>query len=69
MYKKNGERVSIIPLEPLKGLIYGGLKWDVKGLNTGTGWFGISNKILDQKATIQMQSGSLLLIQIKDKMK
>jgi len=69
LQKKDGERVSIIPLEPLKGLNYEGLKWEVKDLNTNAGWFGISNIIVDKKATIRLQSGSLLLIQIKDKMK
>ncbi len=64
--KKTEETISIIPLEPTEGLTYHGMKWDVTDLTTKAGWFGISNRVEEKQATIQLSKGSLLLIQIKD---
>jgi thiamine pyrophosphokinase len=65
----NGEKddiISIIPLTDVLGLNYKGLHWSVKDKKTNFGWFGISNKLSKDKATIKLNKGKLLVIRIKE---
>src|SRR4030042_3096092 len=56
--------ISIIPLSDIEGLNYTGFKWNVKTLDTKIGWFGISNKILNKKASINFSKGKILIIKL-----
>jgi len=57
--------ISIIPLSDIEGLNYTGFKWNVKNLDTKIGWFGISNKILNKKASINFSKGKILIIKLR----
>jgi len=57
--------VSVIPLSDVNGLNYIGFKWNVKNLDTKIGWFGISNKILNKKASINFSKGKILVIKLR----
>jgi thiamine pyrophosphokinase len=57
--------ISVIPLSDVSKLNYTGLKWNVNNINTKSGWFGISNEILEEKATINFSSGKILLIRVR----
>jgi len=54
--------VSIVPLTDVLGLNYNGLKWLVKDKNTKFGWFGISNRLSENKANISLKKGKILVI-------
>jgi thiamine pyrophosphokinase len=57
--------ISIIPLSDINNLNYTGFKWNVKNLDTKIGWFGISNKILNKKASINFLKGKILIIKLR----
>lgn len=57
--------ISVIPLSDVNSLNYTGFKWNVKNLNTKIGWFGISNKILNKKASINFSKGKILVIKLR----
>ncbi len=60
------EIVSIIPLTDVYDLNYKGMKWNVKNKNTSLGWFGISNKIVENNAKIEFKKGKLLVIRTRE---
>jgi thiamine pyrophosphokinase len=57
--------ISVIPLSDVTNLNYDGFKWNVKNLDTKIGWFGISNKILNKKASINFSKGKILIIKLR----
>ncbi|MCF7861007.1 thiamine diphosphokinase [Candidatus Woesearchaeota archaeon] len=57
-----GKTISVIPLEPVKGLSYTGLKWNVNNLDTESGWFGVSNLATEDICRIDMKSGKVMII-------
>jgi len=57
--------ISVIPITDVRDLNYNGLKWNVKELDTKTGWFGISNKITGKKARISFSKGKVLIIRVR----
>ena len=58
--------LSVIPISDVHNLNYDGLKWNVKNLNTKSGWFGLSNKFEKNKANISFSKGKILVIRIRD---
>jgi len=58
--------VSVIPLTDVSGLSYTGLKWLVSNKHTKFGWFGISNRLTQNNATISLSEGKLLVIRVKE---
>ncbi|RLI52364.1 MAG: hypothetical protein DRO93_15125 [Candidatus Thorarchaeota archaeon] len=58
--------VSVIPLTDVSGLSYTGLKWLVSNKHTKFGWFGISNRLTQNNATISLLEGKLLVIRVKE---
>lgn len=58
--------VSVIPLTDVSGLSYTGLKWLVSDKHTKFGWFGISNRLTQNNATISLSEGKLLVIRVKE---
>lgn len=58
--------VSIIPLNLVSGLSYTGLKWGVEDKQVDIGWLGICNKLSENKASVKLNSGKLLIIKSKD---
>ncbi len=60
------EIISIIPLTDIIGLSYKGMKWLLSDKNTKFGWFGISNKIIENKANISLKKGKILVIRVRD---
>jgi len=62
---KKDEIISIIPLTDIYKLNYKGLKWNVSDLDTNIGWFGISNRLIEEKANISFLQGKLLLIRVR----
>ncbi|MBU2542108.1 thiamine diphosphokinase [Patescibacteria group bacterium] len=62
---KIGETISIIPLGEVQGLTYTGLKWGVENKNVEFGWLGVCNKLVQEKATIKLKSGRVLVIRVK----
>ena len=65
----NGEKddiISVVPITDVDNLSYTGLKWNVKNLDTGIGWFGISNKLTDGKAVIDFSKGKVLIIRVRE---
>lgn len=62
---KKDDIISIIPISSISNLKYSGFKWNVKNLNTQPGWFGISNKIEKEPASISFSDGKLLLIRVR----
>jgi len=60
------EIISVIPMTDILGLSYKGMKWLVSNKNTKFGWFGISNKLLQNKANVSFKKGKLLLIRVRN---
>ena len=58
--------VSIIPLTDISGLSYDGMKWLVSDKDTKFGWFGISNRLTDNKSNISFSKGKILVIRVRD---
>ena len=63
---KKDDIISVVPLTDLFGLSYKGLKWKVTDKNTRLGWFGISNRLSDNKAKISLTKGKLLVIKVRE---
>lgn len=57
--------ISVLPLSDVFNLNYLGFKWDVKNLDTKSGWFGISNKMLGNNASINFSEGKILVVKIR----
>ncbi len=58
-----GERISIFPLtECVRGMSSKGLKWELTGLQWERGDMGLSNETVDEKFTIKVSDGKLLMI-------
>ena len=57
--------ISILPLSDVSKLNYIGLKWNVENLDTKSGWFGISNKMLEDKASINFKDGKILIVKVR----
>lgn len=64
---KKGDIVSVIPISNVRGLYYKGLKWNPKSKNVGTGWIGVSNRMISNKATIKLKSGKIIVIKSRGK--
>lgn len=62
IYGYKGQIVSIIPLSEVRGLTYKGLYWRMGNASKPLGWLGIRNKLVNKKATINIDSGVLLVI-------
>jgi thiamine pyrophosphokinase len=62
---KKDEIISVIPISSISNLKYSGFKWNVENLDTKPGWFGISNKIEKESASISFSDGKLLLIRVR----
>jgi len=58
--------VSVVPLTDVAGLSYNGLKWLVNDKNTKFGWFGISNRLSENKANISLKQGKILVIRANE---
>jgi len=58
--------VSIIPLTDVSGLSYNGMKWLVSDKDTEFGWFGVSNRLTDNKSNISFSKGKILVIRVRD---
>ena len=58
--------VSIIPLTDISGLSYNGMKWLVSDKDTEFGWFGISNRLTDNKSNISFSKGKILVIRVRE---
>ncbi|HBU06456.1 MAG TPA: thiamine diphosphokinase [Candidatus Magasanikbacteria bacterium] len=63
---ERGEIVSVIPLNLVTGLTYTGLKYGVKDKQVNLGWLGVCNRLSDEKASINLQSGKVLIIRSKN---
>ncbi len=61
-----GDTVSIVPLSPIKGLTYSGLKWKVEDMDTPFGWFGICNNLSEPTAKIALKQGKILVMKTRD---
>ncbi len=59
------DTISVIPLSDVNNLKYTGFKWNITNLDTKIGWFGISNKILNKKASINFSKGKILIIKFR----
>lgn len=62
---EKNEIVSVIGLSNVSNLNYKGFKWNVKNLCTKPGWFGISNKMLSDKANIDFSEGKIIVIKVR----
>lgn len=62
---KKNSIVSVIPISDIKSLNYKGFKWNVKNLDTKIGWFGISNILVENKASITFSKGKVLVIRVR----
>ncbi|MBN2066658.1 MAG: thiamine diphosphokinase [Candidatus Thermoplasmatota archaeon] len=62
---KENDIVSVVPLTDVAGLSYKGMKWPVTNKKTTVGWFGISNRLLQNTATIALAKGKLLVIRVR----
>ena len=58
--------VSVIPFGLVRGLNYEGLKWNVKEKEVDFGWLGVCNRLDDNKAKINLESGRVLVIRARD---
>lgn len=56
--------VSVVPISDVSNLNYTGFKWNVKNLDTKSGWFGLSNKILENRGSISFDNGKILIIKV-----
>jgi thiamine pyrophosphokinase len=57
--------VSVLPLSDVSNLNYLGFKWNIKNLDTKAGWFGISNKMLGDNASINFSDGKILIVKVR----
>jgi len=64
IHGKRGDIVSVIPITPIRGLSYHGLKWLVKNKKVTTGWCGVRNQLIKNKARISLKKGKALVIKI-----
>jgi thiamine pyrophosphokinase len=62
---KKGDLISVIPLTPVRGLSYDGLKWNVENIDVEFGWFGIRNRMAKSRARISLNSGKILVIKTR----
>lgn len=62
---KRGDIISVIPITPIHGLSYHGLKWLVKNKKVTTGWCGVRNQMTANKARIHLKKGKALVIKIR----
>ncbi len=58
--------ISVIPISDVSNLNYSGFKWNVKNLETESGWFGLSNKLVEDKGSISFDSGKILVIKVRN---
>jgi len=61
---KRGDIISVIPIAHVHGLSYQGLKWSVKNKKVSTGWCGVRNQMIANKALISLKKGKALVIKI-----
>ena len=61
-----GDIVSVVPLTPLSGLTYSGLKWGVRSKRTPFGWVGVSNVMTGNVAHISVTRGRALVIRVRE---
>jgi len=57
--------VSVIPLQKAKGLNYSNLLYPVKNLDVDVGWLGSRNRMTERQASIDFESGTLLVVRHK----
>jgi len=55
---KSGDIISVIPISPIRGLSYRGLKWSVRNQKVTTGWCGVRNQMTGKKARITLKKRS-----------
>ena len=60
------EIISILPISNVKNLCLSGFKWDVKNLDTKSGWFGLSNITKDENVKISFDKGKILVVKSKE---
>lgn len=60
-----GDIISAVPLTPVKGLTYVGLKWNLKDRSLPWGWIGVRNVLVGKHARITLKSGKILIIKTK----
>jgi len=63
---KKDDIISVIPLTDIKGLTYNGFKWNLKNKDKKFGWFGICNRLTNDKGKICIKKGKTLIIKSKD---
>jgi thiamine pyrophosphokinase len=63
---KKNDIVSIIALADVEGLTYQGLKWELNNFSAKSGWIGVCNKMISNKASVKLISGKILVIKSKD---
>lgn len=59
---KKNDIVSILPLTPVEGLSYRGLKWNLKNYSVDFGWLGVRNRMTKNKASVKLDKGKILVI-------
>ena len=59
------DTVSVVSLSDVSKLNYSGFKWNVKNLDTKSGWFGISNRMIEDKASISFSDGKILIVKVR----
>jgi len=63
---KKGDIISIFALTNVTSLSYKGLKYKVTNKNVSAGWIGSSNEFSENKATISLKSGKVLVIRPRE---
>ena len=63
---KKDDIISIIPLSDIQNLSYEGMKWQVANKHTKFGWYGISNRLKKEHASVSFSKGGLLIIRINE---
>lgn len=64
-----GDKVGIIPLRDIKNLSFAGLKFSAEGLSGdfALGWLGTSNELIEDKASIKIDSGLAIFTLYREK--
>lgn len=65
---KKDDIVSVIPIGDVKGLTLRGFKWELDNKDVTCSWFGISNKMTGEKASVSLQSGKLWVVQCLERL-
>ena len=63
---KKGDLVSILSVSDVQGLTYEGLKWNLNKADVPSGWIGICNEMIEEKAKISLAYGKIIVIKPRD---